>query len=421
MSSLVPPAAGPGRPLHVAFFSIPAAGHVHPGLGLVAELVGRGHRVTYAMNAAFAAPIAAAGATVVPYVSTPAWANGPDARVTAPGGEMMAFLAEAAAVLPQLLAAYAGDRPDVVVYDIGAWPAQVLAHRWGIPALQLSPTFVAYDGWEEDFAWDPGAADAAQDADATGAEPPPDAGFPAAMQGWLEAEGYDGTFTDLLTPRRSLVCVPRSLQPRADTSPPQCTFVGPMLGDRGFQGDWSPPAGAGRDGRPVLLVSFGSAYTDRPAAYRACLEAFVGTEWHVVLATGRHVGEQELGPLPANAELHAWIPQLAVLRHAAAFVSHGGMGGTLEALSCGVPVVAVPQIAEQHVVARRLAALGLGRHLPERDVTAQAVGAAVRALVDDPGTAPALAAMRADIAAAGGAPQAADIVEEQAGEGGAGR
>jgi MGT family glycosyltransferase len=37
--------------MHLAFISIPAAGHVNPTLAVVAELVRRGHRVTYFTSA----------------------------------------------------------------------------------------------------------------------------------------------------------------------------------------------------------------------------------------------------------------------------------------------------------------------------------------------------------------------------------
>ncbi|WP_207918986.1 hypothetical protein [Saccharopolyspora karakumensis] len=41
------------RRAHVLFVSIPAHGHINPGLGLVAELAGRGHRVSYATTDEF--------------------------------------------------------------------------------------------------------------------------------------------------------------------------------------------------------------------------------------------------------------------------------------------------------------------------------------------------------------------------------
>ncbi len=224
------------------------------------------------------------------------------------------------------------------------------------PYVLLSPTFVAYEGWEQDFAPDEAPGDG---------PPPPDAAFPAAMQAWLAEEGFEGGFAELMTPERALVVTPRAFHPRADTVGAQNTFVGPMLGERGFQGTWNAPEGD----RPILLVSFGSAYTDRPEAYRACVQAFADGAWHVVLCIGRHVDPAVLGELPATIEVHRSIPQLDVLSKADAFVSHGGMGGTMEALSHGVPIVAVPEIAEQRIVARQLEALGIGSGLPLDELT----------------------------------------------------
>ena len=332
------------------------------------------------------------------YESTPAWASGPGAEVMDPGGAMMAFLDEAKAVLPQIEAAYADDRPDAIVYDIGAWPARILARRWDVPAVLLSPTFVAYEGWEQDFMPDQPAPDG---------PPPPDAAFPEAAEAWLREQEFGASFVDLMTPERALVVTPRAFHPRPDTVGPQNTFVGPMLGDRAFQGTWEAPA----DDRPVLLVSFGSAFTDRPEAYRAGVEAFADGAWHVVLCIGRHVDPAVLGELPPTIEVHRSVPQLDVLSKASAFVSHGGMGGTMEALSHGVPIVAVPEIPEQHVVARQLETLGLGSRLSLDEVTADGLRERVDGLVRDPGVAERLAGMRREIGESGGAAAAAEVIE----------
>jgi UDP:flavonoid glycosyltransferase YjiC (YdhE family) len=65
-----------------------------------------------------------------------------------------------------------------------------------------------------------------------------------------------------------------------------------------------------------------------------------------VLAVGG-VDPAALGPIPPNVEVHAHVPQLAVLRRARVFVTPAGMGSTMESLYFGVPMVAVPQMAEQ--------------------------------------------------------------------------
>jgi MGT family glycosyltransferase len=76
-----------------------------------------------------------------------------------------------------------------------------------------------------------------------------------------------------------------------------------------------------------------------------------------VLAVGG-VDPAALGPIPPNVEVHAHVPQLAVLRRARVFVTPAGMGSTMESLYFGVPMVAVPQMAEQRVNADRVAEAG---------------------------------------------------------------
>jgi hypothetical protein len=38
-------------------------------------------------------------------------------------------------VLPQLEAALADDRPDLVLYDITGYAGRALAHRWNVPLV----------------------------------------------------------------------------------------------------------------------------------------------------------------------------------------------------------------------------------------------------------------------------------------------
>ncbi|XP_046427732.1 UDP-glucosyltransferase 2-like [Neodiprion fabricii] len=53
--------------------------------------------------------------------------------------------------------------------------------------------------------------------------------------------------------------------------------------------------------------------------------------------------------LPTNVKMVPWVPQFAVLRHpkVKAFVTHGGLMGTLEAIHAGVPMVGIPFFGDQ--------------------------------------------------------------------------
>ncbi len=385
-------------------FSIAAHGHVNPSLEVIRELVARGHRVTYAIPPVFADKVAETGAEVKPWRSTlPSPDDDPSAWGTTLLDNVEPFLNDAIQALPQLIEAYAGDEPDLVLHDIASYPARVLAHRWGVPAISLSPNLVAWEGYEEEVA-EPMWAEPRQTERGRA--------YYARFEAWLRENGitqHPDPFAG--RPARSLVLIPRALQPHADRVDEKVhTFVGACQGDRSAQGDWQRPAGAEK----VVLVSLGSAFTKQLAFYRECVRAFAGLPgWHLVLQVGRHVTPAELGDVPVNVEVRSWVPQLAVLRKADLFVTHAGAGGSQEGLATATPMIAVPQAVDQFGNADMLQGLGVARHLPTEEATAETLRAAALALVDDPEVARRLKGVQAAMAQEGGTRQAADLIEAE--------
>ncbi|GLW50757.1 macrolide-inactivating glycosyltransferase [Streptomyces sp. NBRC 14336] len=391
-------------PAHIAMFSIAAHGHVNPSLEVIRELVARGHRVTYAIPPAFADKVAETGAEPKLWDST---LPGPDADPDAWGSTLLdnvePFLNDAIQALPQLAAAYEGDEPDLVLMDITAYPARVLAHRWGVPCISLSPNLVAWEGYEEEIA------------EPMWAEPKKTErgrAYYARFESWLKENGVD-LHPDPFAgrPDRSLVLIPKVFQPHADRVDGSVyTFVGACQGDRAAEGDWQRPERAEK----VALVSLGSSFTKQPAFYRECVKAFGELPgWHLVLQIGRRVDPAELGEVPANVEVASWVPQLAVLKQADLFVTHAGAGGSQEGLATATPMIAVPQAVDQFGNADMLQALGVARRLDTADATAEALRETALALVDDPEVARRLKEIRAQMAEEGGTRRAADLIEAE--------
>lgn len=382
-------------------FSIAAHGHVNPSLEVIRELVARGHRVSYAIPASFAEKVAATGAEPVIYTSTIPTDDDPDAWGTELIDNLEPFLADGMQSLPHLAEAFEDDRPDLVISDITSYPAPILAHRWGVPYLQLSPNMVAWDGYEEEV----GAAQTAQLEESERGR-----AYRTRFQAWLDENGMDLPLDRFVVrPERSIVLIPKALQLFADRVDESVfTFVGACQGERADQGDWERPAGAEK----VLLVSLGSANTKQPGFYRACVEAFGDLPgWHVVLQIGKFVDPSELGEIPGNIEVHPWVPQLAILKKADAFITHAGAGGSQEGLATGTPMLAIPLAVDQFGNADTLVQLGVARQLPMEDVTAEALREAVTALVADPEVARRGEEIKQDMAKEGGTHQAADIIE----------
>nr|WP_243792052.1 macrolide family glycosyltransferase [Saccharopolyspora gloriosae] len=379
------------RSAHIAFMAVPAHGHVNPGLGLVTELNARGHRVTYAVTDDFVPQVAEASATSVRYESTLPSAAAQEQWPEDQAAAVLLFVEEMIAVHPQLSAAYDQDRPDLIIYDIGALQAPVLAHQWGVPAICLSPTHVRFEGIEEVF----GSPDT-----------PELKAVYARADAFFAEQDVPLTF-EKMEPDRCVVTIPRSFQYNGDSVADNHTFVGPMLTGRSFQGEWHPS-----DERPVLLISMGSAYTDQLELYRSCLAAFGGLDWQVVLTIGKVIDPAQLGEIPPNVEVHRWVPQLNVLSQADVFITHAGMGGSMEGLYSGVPMIAIPQAADQFANAARIEQLGLGVRLPKEQASPAALRAALTRVCEDPELLARSRAIRQEIHEAGGVRRAADIVEQ---------
>ncbi|MFJ9694707.1 macrolide family glycosyltransferase [Kitasatospora sp. NPDC101183] len=394
------------RPAHVLMVSVPAHGHVNPSLAVITELVARGHRVSYVNDPSFREVVESTGAEFVPYETKLPFAEDPESWPADPVGIQEVFLDDTLSMWPVLLERFGGeDRPDLVLYDIAGFAGRALGERLGVPVVQLSSSFVGWEGIEQDL---PEVFDAVRQAP----------GGPAHYRrfaDWLDAAGAVQKEVEAFKgkPERVVALVPRALQPNADrVDGGRVSFVGPCFGDRAHQGEWQRPAAAEK----VLLVSLGSAYTHRPAFYRACVEAFGGLPgWHTVLQVGKHTDLAELGELPAGVEVHRWVPQLSVLAQADAFVTHAGMGGSGEGLFHAVPMIAVPQGVDQFANADALVAHGVARRLDTDGATPEALRAALLELTGDPAVAARLAVLSAAGRAEGGTARAVELIEAELG------
>ncbi|AZM94002.1 macrolide family glycosyltransferase [Streptomyces sp. W1SF4] len=390
---------------HIAFFSVAAHGHVSPTLGIVAELVSHGHRVTYFTTGAFEERLTRLGARVCRYDVATSPGQSPRAFAENDLSALPLFFLHGSADRIALAESFVGaDRPDLVVYDNTVpFAGRALARRWGARAVQFFPSLASSRSWA---LMDAMLARTGRSAshEANGAE------FDARLAEFLHGAGLDGVraeeFMDF-EEELNLAFLPREFQPAAHTFGEHYRFVGPSLGGRGAEGTWHP---ADPD-RPTVFASLGTVFNRATSFYRTCVEAFAGSGLHLVLSIGQQADPADLGTLPPHCEVHRSVPQLSVLGQAAAFVTHGGMGSTMEALSFGTPMVVVPQMVEQEIIADRVAELGLGLRLDPADVTAERLRAAVETVTADTAVAAAAARFRRLGHDAGGAAAAAAAIE----------
>ncbi|MCR8844274.1 UDP-glucosyltransferase [Paenibacillus sp. SC116] len=382
---------------HIAVVNIRAHGHINPTLGIVEELVKRGHRVTYVVTEEFVPAIEATGAEARIYQSLfPANITMKRQRVEDSLDAMDLFFKESQQMLPQLEEIYKDDRPDLVLFDFMAWIGSVAAAKWGVPSIQLCSSYPKSKQDSMDEAMDqlPGFAD-----------------FKEKVAQYIDGLQIAGiTLESVMFGRElSLIFMPRMIHYAGESFDERYQFVGPCLRTEHNQVNWNAPI----NGQPVLYISLGTVFNDWPEFFNQCIEAFGHTPWHVVLVIGKQIDRDQLLEIPDNFEVHESVPQLSVLKHAKLFISHGGMNSTMEAMLHQVPLVVIPQMLEQEITAQRVAALGLGYYLKPEDVTVDTLREAIKTVAGNECMLARVKQMSQQIDDAGGTARAVELIEQR--------
>ncbi|UOZ08355.1 glycosyltransferase [Amycolatopsis sp. WQ 127309] len=157
---------------------------------------------------------------------------------------------------------------------------------------------------------------------------------------------------------------------------------------------YSEPGPSERPPRPLIYLTLGTAFGTAEVLTTA-IRGLARLDAHVVVASGR-VRPDDLGELPADVTVRAWVPQADVVARADLVVHHGGSGTMLGALAEGVPQLVLPQGADQFANAEALVTAGAGLRLLPGELSADAVTEQARRL---PSCRDAARAVAAEIAA----------------------
>jgi UDP:flavonoid glycosyltransferase YjiC (YdhE family) len=347
--------------MRIIFASTRGAGHVGPLVPFAHACVAAGHEVLVATAPSAAAHVTRAGLPFAPLgepdaaVMDALWARVHAVRDRREQALIVfrdVFAGEfARAALPRLLELAGRWLPDVIVRETCEFAAPPAAEAIGVPAVHVG-CFLAVANTHVYDVREPMARLRGE------------FGLPAVARD-RGAEPY-------------LTLAPRALE---DPAFPELAgthrFRAPVAPARPLPDWWNGSAD------PLVYVSFGSAAAGNgffPGVYRGALDALADAPVRVLLTVGTEADPADLGAPPANAHVEQWVPQSAVMAHAAAMVGHGGSGSTLAAMAAGLPLAVVPLFADQPENAQRVAELGAGLRL-------DGVGRlreAVQALLADP-------------------------------------
>jgi MGT family glycosyltransferase len=386
----------------IVFFSQPYYGHTHPTLPVVTELVRRGERVIYYSLEDFQPVIEQTGALfrsygkAFPFEHEEAYDNQFIFYVR--------FLEVSQLVLEHLLPAIRADSPDAIMYDqLCVW-GPALAQLLDIPAISYMTMFVITP-WLV-------ISDPAQLRNRLLSEhlvrriraltKKISATYGVRRPSLFEMANNPGQL--------NIVFTSRYFQPRGDTFNETYTFVGSSIVRRADTPAF--PYEVLDKERPLLYISLGTVYNTQQDFYRCCFAAFAGSRYQVVLSVGRKTPISSLGAIPANFIVREYVPQLDILQRAALFISHGGMNSVSEALYYGMPLVVIPQSADQPWVAKRVVQLGAGRMIRRTHVSASRLRSVTEEVLADEIYAQMSKRIGETLREAGGPKRAADAIQQ---------
>ncbi|MEZ4238081.1 MAG: glycosyltransferase [Myxococcota bacterium] len=372
----------------------PLVGHVNPTVAVASALRARGHDVAWVAHPTAVRPLLPAGAELLPLpdeghaeVAARAAAEGSAVR----GLASIQFFLErflvplAHHMVPGVRDAVDAWRPDALIVDQQALAGAIVARERGLP-------------------WATSATTSAELVDPLASFPKVAAWRTGLLRDLQAAHGLDPVDEPGWSPHLVLVfSTPALVGP--GPWPPHWAFVGPAVAGRSPGGPF--PWDALED-RPRVLVSLGTVSTTRQRRfYDVVAEAVQGAPWQTIVSA-----PQEMLPEPPAGVLRFdRVPQLALLPHLHAVVTHGGHNTVCEALSHGLPLVVTPIRDDQPVVAHQVVQAGAGLRLSFGRLRPAELRDALRRVLDDPSHREAAARVAESFRAAGGADAAALRVE----------
>jgi UDP:flavonoid glycosyltransferase YjiC (YdhE family) len=362
----------------------PLTGHVNPTASVGGELLARGHEVAWVGHPGTLAPLLPDDALVFPAIDDALEADIRAKRerwLALRGMAVLKFFWEefllplGHAMVPGVSAAVAEFAPDVLVADQQALAGPLVAGRAGVP-------------------WVTSASTSAELVNPLRTMPKVDA--------WVRDLLHDFAGGDIRFSDR-LVLVYSSAALVGEEFGEEVAFVGPALAHRveRVEFPWERLTGQRR-----TLVSLGTL--NGPAGERflsQALEAVADLDVQVIMVADPR-------PAPPNVLMLPSVPQLALMPHLDAVVTHGGHNTVCEALAHGLPLVVAPIRDDQPTVAAQVVAAGAGVRLTYSRARAADIRSALTSVLDEPEYAAAAELVRESFLAAGGAAAAADRLEK---------
>ena len=163
--------------------------------------------------------------------------------------------------------------------------------------------------------------------------------------------------------------------------------------------------------KPLIYASFGTllSCSDVLGTIAAVCSKL---DVQLVISLGGSAQPEDLPKLQGNPLVVSYAPQLDLLQKTTLIITHAGMNTALEALTYGVPIVAIPISNDQPGIATRIAWVGAGELLPLGQLDPERLFKVVQTVLKQSTYKENALRLKDAIQKAGGVNRAVDIVEQ---------
>jgi MGT family glycosyltransferase len=390
----------------VLFINGGSEGHINPTIGVVQELISRGEEVVYFTIEDFRERIEKTGAIVRTFDGQKF------IKAFISGGRnyllerINGLLLTADIVIPSVLEQIKGEHFDYIIHDSMFGCGRLLAQILKLPAINSCTSFA-----QTKASFDKMLEQLSKKIPTEIVKPIHDEFRRLTV---MAKEKYEveihSPYEVFCNPAPlTIVYTTREFQPLGEAFNQTYKFVGPSISSRltGENFDLT----AIKEKSPIY-ISLGTVFNQAIDFYKLCFKAFGNTDHTVVMSIGQKAQISDLGDIPKNFIVKKYVPQTEVLKYTELFITHGGMNSTNEGLYYGVPLIVIPQSADQPIIAGQVANIGAGINLQMQSLTANQLREAADHVLNHPSFHKAVANIRESFQKSGGYHQAVDEIIE---------
>ncbi|MGG2093626.1 macrolide family glycosyltransferase [Bacillus sp. S13(2024)] len=390
----------------ILFINGGSEGHINPTIGVVQELIKRGEEVVYFTTEAFRERIEKTGATVRTFDDQKfikAFISGGRNYLSE---RINGLLHTADIIIPSVLEQIQGEHFDYIIHDSMFGCGRLLSQILKLPAINSYTSFA-----QTEMSFERMLEHLSQN-------------IPTEV-----AKEINNDFQNLTTKIKekygveinspyevfcnpaplTIVYTTREFQPFGETFDETYKFVGPSISSRLTQENFDLTT---IKGKSPIYISLGTVFNQAIDFYKLCFKAFGNTNHTVIMSIGKKVQISDLGDIPKNFIVKNYVPQTEVLKHSKLFITHGGMNSTHEGLYYEVPLIVIPQSADQPFVAQRVANIGAGINLSMHSLNADQLSETADQVLHNPSFLEAVGNISESFQKSGGYHQAVDAIFE---------